>query len=142
MVSGRKVALAGNDADGLTGTAYAVFDLLRQWGCGWFAPDPLYHIIPSRPTVAMAECDRVERPAFDNRGPRIGQDASRQNGLLLCLLGYLGGAWQRKCGCGAKANNRCAIAARDAKPGRYVIPIDLCYGDRTLPQFTEAIVAL
>lgn len=30
----------------------------------------------------------------------------------------------------------------DAKPGRYVIPIDLLYGDRPLPEFTEAIVVV
>ena len=28
------------------------------------------------------------------------------------------------------------------KPGRYVIPIDLCYGEWTLPQFQEAIVVV
>jgi hypothetical protein len=30
----------------------------------------------------------------------------------------------------------------DAQPGRYVIPIDLVYGDRPLPEFTEAIVVV
>jgi len=30
----------------------------------------------------------------------------------------------------------------DAKPGRYVVPIDLHYGTWTLPQFTEALVVL
>ena len=30
----------------------------------------------------------------------------------------------------------------DAKPGRYVIPIDIRYADRLLPQFTEAIVVV
>ena len=30
----------------------------------------------------------------------------------------------------------------DAKPGRYVIPVDLHYHDRVLPQFTEAIVVV
>ncbi len=30
----------------------------------------------------------------------------------------------------------------DAKPGRHVIPIDVRYGDRSLPQFTEAIVVV
>lgn len=30
----------------------------------------------------------------------------------------------------------------DTKPDRYVIPVDLRYGDRSLPQFTEAIVVV
>jgi len=74
-VSGRQVALAGNDAAGLSGTAYAVFDLLRQWGCEWFAPDPLYQVIPSNATLTLADCDRVERPAFDGRA-LVGFDES------------------------------------------------------------------
>jgi hypothetical protein len=30
----------------------------------------------------------------------------------------------------------------DAQPGRYVVPVDLRYHDRVLPQFTEAIVVV
>ncbi len=30
----------------------------------------------------------------------------------------------------------------DVAPGRYVIPIDITYGDRDLPQFTEAIIVI
>jgi hypothetical protein len=30
----------------------------------------------------------------------------------------------------------------DAKPGRYAIPIDIRYGGRWLPQFSEAIVVV
>lgn len=30
----------------------------------------------------------------------------------------------------------------DVRPGRYVVPIDLCFEDRPLPQFTEAIVVV
>ena len=30
----------------------------------------------------------------------------------------------------------------DAKPGRHVIPVDLVFGNRTLPQFTEAIIVV
>ena len=28
------------------------------------------------------------------------------------------------------------------RPGRYVIPVDVCYGEWTLPQFQEAIVVI
>ena len=40
------VALIGNDADRLRGTTYAVYDLLKPLGCGWFGPDPLWHVGP------------------------------------------------------------------------------------------------
>ena len=30
----------------------------------------------------------------------------------------------------------------EAKPGRYVVPVDIRYDDRVLPQFTEAIVVV
>jgi len=30
----------------------------------------------------------------------------------------------------------------DAAPGRYVVPVDIQYGNRSLPQFTEAIVVI
>ena len=31
---------------------------------------------------------------------------------------------------------------RDVVPGRYVLPIDVQYGERLLPQFTEMIVVV
>jgi hypothetical protein len=49
----------------LTGDAgYATCDLLQQLGCGWFAPDPLYHVIPEAKTLAVAPLERSESPAF------------------------------------------------------------------------------
>jgi hypothetical protein len=34
------------------------------------------------------------------------------------------------------------VVPADAQPGRYVVPIDVRYGDRQLPQFKEAIVVV
>ena len=31
---------------------------------------------------------------------------------------------------------------KGAKPGKYVVPVDLSYGTRILPQFTAAVVAI
>jgi len=45
----------------------------------------------------------------------------------------------------AKSDGRVRLSFRipkEAKPGRYVIPIDMRYGRWALPQFTEAIVEL
>lgn len=45
----------------------------------------------------------------------------------------------------AKAQGKLSLSLAvpaDANPGRYVIPIDVRYGERSLPQFTEAIVVV
>ena len=52
----------------LTGYAgYGVYDLLQQLGCGWFGPDPLYHVIPETKTLAIARLAKSESPAFAYR---------------------------------------------------------------------------
>ena len=52
----------------ITGDAgYAVYDLLQRLGCGWFGPDPLYHVIPETNTLAVAPQERSESPAFAYR---------------------------------------------------------------------------
>ena len=45
----------------------------------------------------------------------------------------------------AKTEGSVALSFRvppGTKPGRYVVPVDLVYGKRTLPQFTEAIIVV
>jgi hypothetical protein len=45
----------------------------------------------------------------------------------------------------AKAEGRVRLSFRvpdEAPSGRHVIPVDVVYGDRDLPQFAEAIVAI
>ena len=44
-----------------------------------------------------------------------------------------------------KSDGRLRLSVRvsaNAQPGRYVIPVDLWYGDRALPQFTEAMLVV
>lgn len=67
QVSAAKVMAAGNDAGTCTGTEFAVYDLLQQLGCGWFAPDPLYHVIPRVPAPGLAVQNRSETPAMAMR---------------------------------------------------------------------------
>ncbi|MCX5662290.1 MAG: DUF4838 domain-containing protein [Planctomycetota bacterium] len=67
VVGKNRIAIAGNDADPMTGTNYAVYDLLEKLGCGWFGPDPLYQVVPRRATLVVADEDRTERPAMAMR---------------------------------------------------------------------------
>ncbi len=67
---GNDLILAGNDAGDFRGTTHAVYDLLQRLGCGWFGPDPLYHVIPRRETLSVPPLNVDEAPDFDMR--RIG----------------------------------------------------------------------
>ncbi|MBI3922242.1 MAG: DUF4838 domain-containing protein, partial [Armatimonadetes bacterium] len=58
------VALIGNDSGKLTGTAYAVYDLLQRLGCGWFGVDPKWAVIPKTSAVRIPRLKVDERPAF------------------------------------------------------------------------------
>jgi len=60
VVDDRQVRLTGD-------AGYAVSDLLQQFGCGWFGPDPLYHVIPAAQTLALAPQEKRESPAFAYR---------------------------------------------------------------------------
>jgi len=69
---GPVLVIAGNDSGERRGTNYAVFDLLRRLGCGWYGPDELWQVIPERPTLAIAPMDVHEHAAFDTyRNMRI-----------------------------------------------------------------------
>jgi|GEM_PF-2050564 len=61
---GGDIVMLGNDANRFSGTAMAVSDFLQRLGCGWFAPDPLYHVIPKRQTLVAPELDVNEKPDF------------------------------------------------------------------------------
>jgi len=84
------VALVGNDIHWdkdreLRGSAYAVYDLLQRLGCGWFAPDPVWHVIPKIKTLKVPPIDVSERPAFAMRHiwlvkDRVMRDAWRLGG--------------------------------------------------------------
>lgn len=62
------IVLLGNDASGYDGTAMAVMDLLQRLGCGWYAPDPLWEVVPKLATVTVpARLDVAEQPDFNTR---------------------------------------------------------------------------
>jgi len=58
------VAQIGNDDGPLTGTAYAVYDLLQRLGCGWYGVDEKWVVIPHTPTIRIPTMTIDERPAF------------------------------------------------------------------------------
>ena len=61
---GDRLYLAGNDAGQHRGTAYAVYELLQRLGCGWYGPDKLWQVVPTRKTITVGPLDVDERPAF------------------------------------------------------------------------------
>jgi hypothetical protein len=62
--TGDNLYLVGADAEG---TAYAVCDLLEDFGCRWFMPGEIGEVIPRLGTVVAKDCDIAESPAFESR---------------------------------------------------------------------------
>jgi hypothetical protein len=62
--TGDDIVLLGNDAGGYAGTGMAVSDFLQRLGCGWYSPDPLYHVIPRRETLTAPAMRVDEQPDF------------------------------------------------------------------------------
>jgi len=58
------LALIGNDDGQLTGTSYAVYDLLQRLGCGWYGVDSKWVVIPGKKTIRLPKLDIDKRPAF------------------------------------------------------------------------------
>lgn len=56
----RKVTLTGD-------AGYAVYHMLQHLGCGWFGPDPLYHVVPDTKILAVAPLEQNASPAFAYR---------------------------------------------------------------------------
>ena len=62
------LALVGNDKWHYNrGSAFAVYDLFWRLGCGWYAPDDLWHVIPKRKTLSVDPIDEFQSPAFEKR---------------------------------------------------------------------------
>ncbi len=61
------IALVGNDDQWLWGSSYAAFDLLQRLGCGWFGPDPIWHVIPKSDMLIASELAVDERPNYQMR---------------------------------------------------------------------------
>jgi len=81
----QQIALVGNDDGERRGSAYAVYDLLQRLGCGWFGPEPLWHVIPKQSKLTVPPLHIDECPAFDHRSiwmvhDRVMQDAWRLGG--------------------------------------------------------------
>lgn len=64
---GNRLALLGNDDGAYTGTQFAVTMLFEKLGCGWYAPDELWQVIPKRETVSVGYLDIDHRPPFISR---------------------------------------------------------------------------
>lgn len=56
--------LVGCDKEGV---AYAVCDLLEDFGCRWFMPGEMGEVVPHAESVIAADCDIAQRPAFESR---------------------------------------------------------------------------
>lgn len=61
------LVLLGNDDGVFTGTQFAVTMLLERLGCGWFAPDELWQVIPHKETIAVGYLQVDQTPNFEYR---------------------------------------------------------------------------
>lgn len=59
--------LCGNDDAAYTGTQNAVTCFLEEAGCGWFAEDELWQIVPEMPTLAVKTVDMTVTPVMHSR---------------------------------------------------------------------------
>ena len=64
---GDDLILYGNDDGNYTCTQYAVTRFLEEAGCGWFAEDALWEIVPEDATLAVKDWDQTFAPLFATR---------------------------------------------------------------------------
>lgn len=62
-----RLILLGNDDGAYTGTQFAVTMLFEKLGCGWYAPDELWHVIPKKTTVSVGYLDIDHKPGYISR---------------------------------------------------------------------------
>ena len=62
---GGNILLAGNNG---RGTLYAVYDFLKQQGCGWYMPGPLGEVVTRRKSLSLPGPVRIEAPDYQIRG--------------------------------------------------------------------------
>jgi len=74
---GNFVVLMGNDDGNFNGTQFAVTALLEKLGCGWFADDPLWTVIPELETLDLNVGDVYLNfiPRFSTRTTRVNSAA-------------------------------------------------------------------
>jgi hypothetical protein len=66
------------------GTSFAIYELLRDWGCRWFMPSELGEVVPELSEVMVPLQDRIKAPVTEYRGiwDRTGDaDFMRRNQL-------------------------------------------------------------
>jgi len=87
------LALIGNDAQDLRGSAYAVYDLFQKLGCGWYGPDQLWQVIPTRDTLTIRpdDVETDQHPGFTMRN--IWLVSPRRTGQELVDAWRLGKRW-------------------------------------------------
>ena len=61
------LVLYGNDDKTYTCTQFAVTRFLEEAGCGWYAEDDLWTIIPDCPTLAVKQWEMSAKPLFGSR---------------------------------------------------------------------------
>ena len=67
---GGNIILAGGEE---RGTLYAVYELLEEIGCRWYAPNFAFYggaggeVVPKLQSIYLPELDKVERPSFEYR---------------------------------------------------------------------------
>lgn len=59
--------LCGNDDNTYTGTQHAVTYFLEEAGCGWYADDELWQVVPECPTLAVKDVNVTASPALARR---------------------------------------------------------------------------
>jgi hypothetical protein len=64
---GERLVLLGNDDGAYNGTQFAVTLFFERQGCGWFAPDPLWHVIPKKDTISVGYLNIDHKPTFISR---------------------------------------------------------------------------
>jgi hypothetical protein len=67
LCKGDRLVLAGNDEGPYHGSEYAVAELLGRFGVRWFMPGDFGEVVPRQTTLAVADVEVRQRPAFKMR---------------------------------------------------------------------------
>ena len=64
---GNVLILWGNDYGPYECTQFAVTRFLEEAGCGWYAEEELWNVVPNCPTLGVKEWDQTFKPYFTSR---------------------------------------------------------------------------
>ena len=65
--TGKALVLCGNDAGVYCGSEFAVNRFLEEAGCGFFAEDALWEVVPNKPTLSVGAWEMDHKPRFVSR---------------------------------------------------------------------------